>query len=76
MRASANEPRSWAQEENEIEAALARLPPEQLQVVQLCIVDGLSQREIAAKLDLPLGTIKSRMRLAFAKLGGSGEREA
>jgi len=76
LRASANEPRSWGQEENEIEAALGRLPPEQLQVVQLCIVDGLSQRDIAAKLDLPLGTIKSRMRLAFAKLGSSGEREA
>ena len=70
LRTSANEPRSWAQEENEIEAALHRLPPEQLQVIQLCLVDGLSQREVAAKLDLPLGTVKSRMRLAFQKLGG------
>jgi RNA polymerase sigma-70 factor (ECF subfamily) len=76
LRAPAKEPRSWEQEENEIEAALGSLPPEQRQVIQLCLVDGLSQREIAAKLDLPLGTVKSRMRLAFAKLGRSGEREA
>ena len=76
LRASANEPRSWEQEENEIETALRRLPPEQLQVIQLCLMDGLSQREIAARLDLPLGTVKSRMRLAFAKLSGSGERDA
>jgi RNA polymerase sigma-70 factor, ECF subfamily len=75
LRVHADEPRSWEHEESEIEASLRRLPPEQLQVVQLCMVDGLSQRDIAAKLDLPLGTVKSRMRLAFAKLGGSGERK-
>jgi RNA polymerase sigma-70 factor (ECF subfamily) len=71
-----DELRSWEQEEREIEAALGRLPAEQLQIIQLTFVDGLSQREIAARLDLPLGTVKSRMRLAFEKLRCSGEREA
>jgi RNA polymerase sigma-70 factor (ECF subfamily) len=32
---------------------------------------GLSQRDIAKELGLPLGTVKSRMRLAFGKLRGS-----
>jgi|EndMetStandDraft_9_1072997.scaffolds.fasta_scaffold52533_2 RNA polymerase sigma-70 factor, ECF subfamily len=58
----------WDQHRGEIENALGGLPAEQLQVIQLSFVDGLSQSEIAAKLDLPLGTVKSRMRLAFQKL--------
>jgi RNA polymerase sigma-70 factor (ECF subfamily) len=76
LHTSVDEVRSWEQEEREIEAALDRLPAEQLQIIQLTFVDGLSQREIATRLDLPLGTVKSRMRLAFEKLRCSGEREA
>lgn len=76
LQTSVDEARSWEQEEREIEAALGRLPAEQLQIIQLTFIDGLSQREIAARLDLPLGTVKSRMRLAFEKLRCSGEREA
>ena len=53
---------------DEIEKALGTLPPEQLQVIQLSFIDGLSQSEIAARLDLPLGTVKSRFRLAYEKL--------
>lgn len=67
------EPRSWEQEKGEIEGALSGLPPEQMQVIQLSFVDGLSQNDIAAKLDLPLGTVKSRMRLAFNRLRDSAE---
>lgn len=58
----------------DIEVALSRLPPEQLQVIQLSFIDGLTQSEIAAKLSLPLGTVKSRMRLAYDKLRPSAER--
>ena len=76
LQASATEPRSWERERNEIEGALGALPPEQFQVIQLSFVDGLSQSEIAAKLALPLGTVKSRMRLAFDKLRCSAERGA
>ena len=57
----------------DIETALGRLPPEQLQVIQLSFIDGLTQSEIAARLKLPLGTVKSRMRLAFDKLRFASE---
>ena len=76
LQTSAGELRPWERERSEIEGALVGLPPEQLQVIQLSFVDGLSQSEIAAKLDLPLGTVKSRMRLAFEKLRDSAERGA
>jgi RNA polymerase sigma-70 factor (ECF subfamily) len=59
----------------DIERALRGLPMEQLQVVQLSFIDGLSQSEIADRLKLPLGTVKSRMRLAFGKLRGAAEGE-
>lgn len=74
LQPSADEPRSWEREKNEIEGALGALPAEQLQVIQLSLVDGLSQSEIAARLELPLGTVKSRMRLAFDRLRSSAER--
>lgn len=46
---------------------IQRLPPEQLSVMQLVYLEGLSHAEISARLQLPLGTVKSRLRLAFAK---------
>ncbi len=51
-----------------VRAALSHLPPDQLEVIVLSFVDGLSHGEIAKRLELPLGTIKSRMRLAYDKL--------
>lgn len=48
--------------------ALADIPAEQKQVLMLAFVDDISQSEIAARLNLPLGTVKSRMRLAYARL--------
>jgi RNA polymerase sigma-70 factor (ECF subfamily) len=48
--------------------AVKALPPEQREVIQLAFRDDLTQLEIATKLDLPLGTVKSRMRLAYNKL--------
>ncbi|MNC97194.1 ECF RNA polymerase sigma factor RpoE [compost metagenome] len=44
------------------------LPEEQLLLLRLAFYEGLSHREIAEKLDVPLGTVKSRIRLAFAKM--------
>ena len=76
LRRPVTEPRPWERERGEIEGALRGLPPEQLQVIQLSLVDGLTQNQIAAKLDLPLGTVKSRMRLAFEKLRCSKEHGA
>jgi RNA polymerase sigma factor (sigma-70 family) len=42
--------------------ALAELRPEQRQVLELGLLHGLSQSEIATRLDMPLGTVKSFMR--------------
>lgn len=48
--------------------ALAAIPPEQRSCLEMSYFDGMSQREIAAKLDVPLGTIKTRMRIGLEKL--------
>ena len=48
--------------------AMAELPQEQRQIVELSFVNDMPQSEIAAKLALPLGTVKSRLRLAYSKL--------
>lgn len=51
-----------------IREALATLPPDQAEVLRLAFFEDNSQSAIAAALHLPLGTVKSRMRLAFGKL--------
>ena len=51
-----------------VEKAMSRLPEEQERVVRMTFFDGLSQAEIAERLGIPLGTVKTRVRLAFAKL--------
>ena len=52
----------------QVQAALRELPDEQAQVVILAHYYGLTQREIATTLELPLGTVKTRVRLAMQKL--------
>ena len=52
----------------EVQAALQVLPDTQRQVVMLAYFDGLSQQDIATRLDVPLGTVKSRLRLAMQRL--------
>ena len=52
----------------EVREALAALPAEQRQVVELAYFGGWTQVEIAAQLDLPVGTVKGRARLALSKL--------
>jgi RNA polymerase sigma-70 factor (ECF subfamily) len=52
-----------------IQAALHTLPSAQRRVLELAFYSELSQSEIASTLDLPLGTVKGRMRLALKKLG-------
>lgn len=49
-------------------AAIQRLPDEQRQVVHMAYYQGLSQREIAAETDTPIGTVKTRAVLAMRKL--------
>lgn len=47
---------------------LARLPPEQRRVLVLAHIDGYSHDEIAHLLDVPLGTVKGRLRLGVQKM--------
>ena len=51
-----------------VSEALGQLPDDQREVIDLAYVQDMSQSEIAEKLTLPLGTVKSRMRLAYARL--------
>ncbi len=56
------------QRAEQVASAMATLPSEQRQVIELSFRNDMAQSEIAGKLDLPLGTVKSRMRLAYSKL--------
>ena len=51
-----------------VRAALAELPEEQRQVLVLAYLDGMSQSEIAAAKNQPLGTVKTRTRTGLKKL--------
>jgi RNA polymerase sigma-70 factor (ECF subfamily) len=65
----------WADEEairaeraEAVRAALDELPEEQRQVLVLAYLDGMSQSEIAAAKNQPLGTVKTRTRTGLKKL--------
>jgi len=49
-------------------AALAQIPQEQRQIIELAYFGGFTQQEIAQRLSQPLGTVKTRIRLGMQKL--------
>lgn len=51
-----------------VRAAVAQLPPPQRRVIELAWFGGLTQTEIAALTSTPLGTVKTRARLAMRRL--------
>jgi RNA polymerase sigma-70 factor (ECF subfamily) len=51
-----------------VRAAIARLPVEQKQALAMAFFDGYSHSEIAQRLDQPLGTVKTRIRMGMQKL--------
>jgi RNA polymerase sigma-70 factor (ECF subfamily) len=62
------EPLERADERRIVRVALDELPKEQRQTLELAYFEGLSQSEIAKRTGEPLGTIKTRMRLALRKM--------
>jgi RNA polymerase sigma-70 factor, ECF subfamily len=52
----------------QVQAALARIPPEQRAVIEMAYYQGLTHVEIAAATGLSLGTVKTRLRLGLSKL--------
>ncbi|MHA1518339.1 MAG: sigma-70 family RNA polymerase sigma factor [Alphaproteobacteria bacterium] len=48
--------------------AVSQLPPDQKRVIELSFIHDMPQADIAQELGVPLGTVKSRMRLAYGKL--------
>jgi len=57
-----------AREGAAVRVALEKLPDEQRELVRLAFYNGWSHSKIAADTNLPLGTVKSRLRLAFSRL--------
>jgi RNA polymerase sigma-70 factor (ECF subfamily) len=55
-------------EATEIRTALADVPGDQLEVLRLAYYGGYTHHEIAGMLSLPLGTVKSRMRLGLERV--------
>lgn len=60
---------------HEVRAALADLPPEQRQVLEMAYFGGMTQARIAEILGIPLGTVKTRTFAALRKLRGRLDRE-
>jgi RNA polymerase sigma-70 factor, ECF subfamily len=65
-----------AQSEARVREALAALPRDQLTVIQMSFFGEQAQAEIARTLQIPLGTVKSRVRLAMKRLRGLLEAES
>lgn len=63
-----DEPLEGAQTANLIKLAMSKLKNNQQDVIKLSFFEELSHSEIAERLDLPLGTVKSRIRTAFQTL--------
>jgi RNA polymerase sigma-70 factor (ECF subfamily) len=66
--ASANEALFGRERAQQIHTALAELSADQRQVIELAFFAGLSQSEIATRLDQPLGTVKARIRRGMLRL--------
>ena len=64
------------QRDERVREALKELPAEQLELVRKAFYLGQSHSQIAEETGLPLGTVKSRIRLAFARMRAALESDA
>jgi RNA polymerase sigma-70 factor (ECF subfamily) len=55
-------------ERDRVQKVLSQIPPEQRVCLELSYFEGMSQREIATHTGLPLGTVKTRIRLGLKKI--------
>jgi RNA polymerase sigma-70 factor (ECF subfamily) len=58
------------EEAQEVRGALDELPADQRRAIELAYFGGFTQSEIAEMLDVPIGTVKGRMRLGLEKMRG------
>lgn len=65
----------WDERRRRLSSALADLPEEQREVLELAFYRGMTQSEIAASTTIPLGTVKTRTLLAMRKLRKALENE-
>ena len=65
-----------AERDRALRTALSVLPPEQAQLVQLAFYEDRPHREIETVLRIPLGTVKSRLRMAMQRLRAALEDPA
>ena len=61
---------SGAERDARVRAAMTHLSPDQYRVVELAFIEGFSHQDVADRLAIPLGTVKSRLRLALSHLRG------
>lgn len=59
-----------AEDIERLNSAMETLPPEQAELLRMAFFDDMSHSDISTKTKLPLGTVKSRLRLAMDKLRG------
>jgi RNA polymerase sigma-70 factor (ECF subfamily) len=52
----------------EVQGVLRELPPEQSRIIELAYFGGFTHTEIASMLQVPIGTVKGRIRLGLAKM--------
>ncbi len=60
----------FEQQRTRVRAALANLPEEQRVTIELAFFGGFSHSELAERLGVPLGTVKTRVRLGLGRLRG------
>jgi RNA polymerase sigma factor (sigma-70 family) len=58
----------WVERDERVRVAMTDLPEDQMAVVRLSFFEDKAHGDIAAILGIPLGTVKSRLRLAMTKL--------